>query len=77
MHFAPLSVVAGLIAIVAAQSTDNPFKIDSGFMITAGMPTTIQWTPTTQGPVSLTLRSGASSNLNKGTVIACKPPKTQ
>ena len=41
-------------------------------MVTAGKPATIQWTPTTQGPVSLTLRSGAKSNLDKGTVIACK-----
>lgn len=72
MHFASLAAVACLFAAVAAQSsTANPPKNPPGFMVTAGQPATFQWTPTTSGTVTLTLRSGAASDLNKGTVIAC------
>ncbi|KAK4696406.1 hypothetical protein P7C71_g1491, partial [Lecanoromycetidae sp. Uapishka_2] len=39
-------------------------------MITAGQPATFTWKPTTPGPVTLTLRSGAASDLNTGTTIA-------
>lgn len=71
MLFSAFALVAGLAAAVAAQSTENPFTVDSSFMVTAGQSSTITWTPTTQGPVTLTLRDGAASDLNKGTVIAC------
>ncbi|KAJ9623515.1 hypothetical protein H2203_005777 [Taxawa tesnikishii (nom. ined.)] len=37
----------------------NPFK-----------PLTLNWTPTTSGTITLILRSGASNNLNAGTIIA-------
>ncbi|KAL9127209.1 MAG: hypothetical protein Q9217_003865 [Psora testacea] len=73
MRFPPLTVIACVVAAVSAQansgSNPNPFKVPEGFMLTAGQPSTIQWTPTTQGPVTLTLRDGAASNLDKGTVI--------
>lgn len=72
MHLAPLSFLACLIATAVAQSggTSNPPTVPSSFMITAGQPATFTWKPTTSGPVSLTLRSGAASDLNKGTPIA-------
>lgn len=74
MRFALLSNVACLLIVVVAQTTPtaNPPKIPIGFMATAGQPTTFQWTPTTAGTVTLTLRSGAASDLNKGTIIQCK-----
>ena len=71
MLFSVFALLAGLAATVAAQSTENPFTVDSSFMVTAGQASTVTWTPTTQGPVTLTLRDGAASDLNKGTVIAC------
>ena len=74
MRFAALSALACLLAAVVAQTGTgpNPPTVSSGFMVTAGQPATLTWTPTTSGPVTLTLRSGAASDLNKGTVIACK-----
>jgi len=32
---------------------------------------TLEWNPTTDGTVTLVLRSGASNDLTGGTVIAC------
>lgn len=77
MRFAPLSVLATLVAAVAAQSSGaNPFNIPTGgYQLTAGKPQTFTWKPTTQGTVTLTLRSGANNNLDKGTVIACTKPE--
>lgn len=76
MRFVSLSFVATLIAAVAAQSTEeNAFLIpEEGLDIQAGEPTTIRWNPTTEGPVVLRLRSGAGSDLNQGTEIACESP---
>ena len=73
MRLAPFSALAYLLAAVVAQTSTgpNPPTVSSGFMVTAGQPATLTWTPTTSGPVTLTLRSGAASNLNQGTVIAC------
>ncbi|MCJ1278563.1 hypothetical protein MMC21_006380 [Puttea exsequens] len=72
MHLFSLSAIACLIAAAIAQSgkTANPPTVSSSFMVTAGKPSTFTWKPTSPGPISLTLRSGASSNLDKGTVIA-------
>ncbi|KAK6437198.1 hypothetical protein LTR95_006614 [Oleoguttula sp. CCFEE 5521] len=61
--------------LVAAQdsgnSSANAFIVPtSGISGTAGQTLNLQWTPTTSGTVSLILRSGASSDLNKGTTIA-------
>ena len=74
MHFAPLTIIASLVAAVVAQSNGaNPFNIPTGgYQLTAGKAQTFTWNPTTSGPVTLTLRSGASSSLDKGTVIASK-----
>ena len=65
--FAPL---ATLLAVALAADDPNPFKIpQGGYSFTAGKPTTLNWTPTTGGTVTLTLRQGASNNLDEGTVI--------
>ncbi|KAK4957219.1 hypothetical protein LTR10_005178 [Elasticomyces elasticus] len=54
-----------------AQSAANPFNIpNGGYSVTAGSPTDLTWKPTTSGTVTLILRSGPSSNLIAGTVIA-------
>ncbi|KAL9100603.1 MAG: hypothetical protein Q9163_004040 [Psora crenata] len=80
MLFGSLTLIASLAAPIAAQTNPgnnpNPFEVPGGFMLRAGQPTTIQWTPTTHGPVTLTLRNGAGSNLNPGTVIASGIPNS-
>ena len=74
MRFELLSGIACLIAAVVAQTgtKPNPPTVSSDYSVTAGQSSTFTWKPTTQGPVTLTLRSGAASDLNKGTVIARK-----
>lgn len=75
MRTSLLYIAYSLLALAAAQSTGtkaNPFTLPPGFMINAGQATTITWTPTTGGTVSIRLREGASSNLEAGTVIACQ-----
>lgn len=73
------AVAAPLLAFAQTNSTGadnngpNAFKIPpEGLMSSAGKTTNLQWTPTTDGTVTLILRSGASNNLNEGAVIACK-----
>ncbi|CAF9909356.1 MAG: hypothetical protein ALECFALPRED_005528 [Alectoria fallacina] len=72
MRFSPLSIVACLFTAVAAQtgSTSNPPTTPPDFTVTAGISSTFTWTPTTSGTVTLTLRSGPASDLDKGTVLA-------
>ena len=68
-----LAIAALSTAVLAQQATGpNPFKVPPGFSLTAGKPTNIQWTPTTQGTVTLRLREGANSDLSAGTVIGCE-----
>ncbi|KAK0510821.1 hypothetical protein JMJ35_006373 [Cladonia borealis] len=78
MRLAPISALACLLAAVVAQTSTgpNPPTVSSGFTVTAGQPATLTWTPTTSGPVTLTLRSGAASDLNTGTVIASGIPNS-
>ena len=65
--------VFAVLAAAQSSSGSNPFKVPAaGYSFNAGTPTTINWTPTTSGTVTLRLRDGASSDLNAGTVIACK-----
>ncbi|EME49786.1 hypothetical protein DOTSEDRAFT_40928 [Dothistroma septosporum NZE10] len=65
------SFIAALLSAVAyAQSTANPFKINGSLDTAAGKSLQLQWNPTTQGSVSLILRSGSSNNLAEGTTIA-------
>jgi len=74
--------LSSLAAIVSAQDPSatpavtnyndyqNPFSIpSSGLAFTAGQATTIHWSPTTSGTITLVLRSGSSNDLNDGTVI--------
>ena len=50
----------------------NPFNIPTTSLNTeAGETVNLTWKPTTEGPVTIYLRSGASNNLNKGVAIAC------
>ena len=72
MHLTILTNLALLVASAVAQSSSaNPFNIpNGGYALIAGKASTITWKPTTSGSVTLTLREGANSNLNKGTVIA-------
>jgi hypothetical protein len=74
MYFRFTTILALLSAPLAAFAANpNPFKIPaSGISAKAGTPLTLNWTPTTDGTVSLVLRSGSSNNLNQGTVIACE-----
>jgi len=68
MRLSLLSILGGLAA-VALAANPNPFNVPQGFALTAGKPTTLTWTPTTPGTVTLRLRQGASNNLEAGTVI--------
>lgn len=74
MRLVSLSGIACLVSAAVAQtgSKANPPTVPSDYSVTAGKPSTFTWKPTTQGTVTLTLRTGAASDLNKGTVIACK-----
>lgn len=68
--------VAATPILVAAQGGEsngsNPFNIPMDSLNTeAGQSVDLTWKPTTEGTVTIYLRSGASNNLNKGTPIAC------
>ncbi|KAI9869036.1 MAG: hypothetical protein M1813_002859 [Trichoglossum hirsutum] len=65
--------VAALATIASAQSPNgaNPFNIPpSGLSFTAGSPSAITWTPTSQGTITIILRQGSSTALGDGTPIA-------
>ena len=42
-----LVALAGFVAVALAASGPNPFNVPEGFSLTAGKPTTLDWTPTT------------------------------
>lgn len=77
------AALLGLAAFVGAQNVNyldvqNPFKIPtSGLSFVAGQTSPIQWTPSTNGTVTLVLRSGNSNNLAIGTPIASKYQTSQ
>lgn len=59
--------------LLALADSPNPFKIPAeGLSATGGQALKLEWDPTTQGTVSLILRSGNSADLTEGTVIASK-----
>jgi hypothetical protein len=73
MRFFASFAVAALAAIATASSTANPFKIPTdGYTFIVGQATTITWTPTTSGTVTLRLQWGAVTTATSGTAIACK-----
>ncbi|KAM0714812.1 hypothetical protein Q7P37_009276 [Cladosporium fusiforme] len=70
-----LLAVAAAPLLAAAQGGEsngsNPFDIPKESLNTeAGQTVDLTWKPTTEGTVTIYLRSGASNNLNKGTPIA-------
>ena len=73
MYITVLAPLVTFVAVALAAGQPNPFSVPEGFALTAGKPTTLKWTPTTPGTVTLTLREGSSNNLDQGTVIKCKP----
>ncbi|KAF2836411.1 hypothetical protein M501DRAFT_917261, partial [Patellaria atrata CBS 101060] len=55
----------------SAGASPNPFHIPrEGLNFEAGETTEISWDPTTDGTVTLILRSGPSGNLEEGEPIA-------
>ena len=74
MHISICAALAFLSAPFFAHAQEaNPFKVPSqGLSATGGEPLKLEWTPTTQGTISLILRSGTSDNLNEGTIIVCE-----
>lgn len=73
MLFPRSLLIAALSAplLAFAQNKPNPFNVpSSGLSATAGQDLQLMWMPTTDGTVSLILRSGGSDNLKDGTTIA-------
>ncbi|OCL06853.1 hypothetical protein AOQ84DRAFT_69090 [Glonium stellatum] len=78
-----LHLLPALLAPLALAQTQNfnkyqnPFTIPrSGFSFTAGKASDINWTPTTNGTVSIMLRSGPSSNFEYGEMVASHIPNS-
>ncbi|KAJ5577834.1 uncharacterized protein N7459_006798 [Penicillium hispanicum] len=62
---------AAYAGLTAASSTANAFNNPpGGYSFTAGQATTLKWTPSTSGTVSLRLQSDEVSTLMSGTAIA-------
>ncbi|KAJ6019350.1 hypothetical protein N7522_001417 [Penicillium canescens] len=71
MRFFTSFAVAALAAIASASSTDNSFDIPTnGYTFKVGEPTTLTWTPSTSGTITLRLQWGAVTTANSGSVIA-------
>ena len=82
----PLFLAIALVSIANAQTTaapsatpstapvsyDNPFIVPTtGFpSFTAGQPGNLSWHPTTQGTITIVLRSGNAGNLIAGALVA-------
>ncbi|KAJ5204128.1 uncharacterized protein N7498_005007 [Penicillium cinerascens] len=67
--------VSALAAVVAANSTANPFQNPpGGYTFTVGQATTLVWRPTTPGTVSLRLQHGELTTSTDGTAIASGIP---
>ncbi|KAF2480476.1 Ser-Thr-rich glycosyl-phosphatidyl-inositol-anchored membrane family-domain-containing protein [Neohortaea acidophila] len=65
------SILPLLCAPLLAFAQSNPFKIPpTGLAAKGGQALNLEWTPTTNGTVSLILRSGNAANLAEGTTIA-------
>ncbi|KAJ6019934.1 hypothetical protein N7499_004176 [Penicillium canescens] len=75
MRFFISFVVVALAAIASASSTDNSFNIPTnGYTFKVGEPTTLTWTPSTSGTVTLRLQWGVVTTANSGSVIASNIP---
>ena len=71
--FLPALLAFALSLPPTALAQQNPFNIPSGGYsgANAGSSLALSWKPTTDGPVTLVLRSGDATDLQEGTVIAC------
>ena len=76
MYFRVTAVIALLSApFLALAQQPNPFKIAYGaesVTPTVGQPYKLEWTPTTDGTISLILRWGPSDNLADGIPLVCE-----
>lgn len=73
MHAFIYLAAAAFAGLTAASSTANAFNNpQGGYSFTAGEPTTLQWSPSTPGTVSLRLQWGDVSTATSGTAIACE-----
>ncbi|KAJ5312323.1 hypothetical protein PENANT_c011G01674 [Penicillium antarcticum] len=71
MRFFTSFAVVALAAIASASSTANSFNIPTnGYTFKVGESTTLTWTPTTSGTVTLRLQWGAVTTANSGSVLA-------
>ena len=72
MYIKYTSLLAFLSApLLALAQQPNAFIIpDEGLSATGGQPLDLKWQPTTDGTISLILRSGSAENLAEGTIIA-------
>jgi len=76
MRFSTSAILA-VASVAFAQSNgdsngSNPFNIpDTSLNTEAGETVNLTWRPTTEGTVTIYLRSGPSNALNKGEAIAC------
>ncbi|KAL4784246.1 Ser-Thr-rich glycosyl-phosphatidyl-inositol-anchored membrane family-domain-containing protein [Aspergillus varians] len=72
VFFLALSAIATLVA-----ARENSFNIPKdGYAFTAGEATTLSWTPSTQGTVSLRLQWGSAFTSSTGTTIASNIPNS-
>ena len=70
MQYQTLLALLSAPLLSLAQSGANPFNIPpEGLSASGGEPLELNWEPTTDGTVTLVLRSGSSNDLNEGTVI--------
>jgi len=61
------------LATLATAENPNAFNIpNGGYKFEVGEPTTLKWTPSTDGTVSLKLQSGEVSTPDSGSTIACE-----
>ncbi|BDD57871.1 hypothetical protein MPDQ_004076 [Monascus purpureus] len=72
-----LYLALSALAAVAVADSPNPFNIPGhGYTFTVGEPTTLSWSPTTEGTVTLKLLTGAVTNPKDGTTIASSIPNS-
>ncbi|KAE8150993.1 Ser-Thr-rich glycosyl-phosphatidyl-inositol-anchored membrane family-domain-containing protein [Aspergillus avenaceus] len=63
--------LSAIATLAAAASSANPFKIPSeGYSFESGQSTTLNWTPTSSGTITLKLQWGSVMTSNTGTTIA-------
>ncbi|KAK5174312.1 uncharacterized protein LTR77_001392 [Saxophila tyrrhenica] len=70
MYFRTFLALLAAPLVVLAQDPNAFIIPDEGIAAQGGEPLTLEWKPSTQGTVTLILRSGSSNDLNEGTVIA-------